>query len=301
MSKLSVIIPARNELFLDKTVDDMLVKATGDIEIIVVLDGYYPIAELMPAYDKRVTYIHFGIAKGMRTAINTGAEIATGKYIMKCDAHCMFAQGFDEVLKGDCDENWMVIPSRYSLDGDNWVILETGKARVDYHYLSFPDEKGKGIHGSVWNARARERKDNPNYDIDDEMSFQGSCWFMTRKHYWDFLGGMSEEGYGTFIQEPQEIGMKTWLGGGRIVTNKKTWYAHLHKGKRTHTNKGHEARGRGYFLNKKEAIKGNDYSADLWLNNKWEDRVHDIEWFVDKFWPVPGWPDNWRELVNERV
>ena len=59
-------------------------------------------------------------------------------------------------------------------------------------------------------------------DIVEEMCFQGSCWFMTRYHYWEFLGGMNSHGYGTFSQEPQEIGLKTWLGGGAIKVNKKT-------------------------------------------------------------------------------
>ena len=42
MSKLSVIVPARNELFLNKTVDDLFAKAHGDVEVIAVLDGYWP-------------------------------------------------------------------------------------------------------------------------------------------------------------------------------------------------------------------------------------------------------------------
>ena len=301
MNKLTVIIPARNEIFLNKTVNDLFEKAEGDLEVVVALDGYWPESELMPQSNSNLKYIHFGKARGMRAAINAAASIATGDYLMKCDAHCMFAEGFDEVLKADCDGDWVVIPSRYSLDGENWKILETGKSRVDYHYLSYPKHKGHGIHGTVWNQRARNRKDNPAYDIDDEMSFQGSCWFMPTAHFWSFLGGMDEDSYGSFIQEPQEIGMKTWLGGGRVVVNKKTWYAHLHKGKRPRENAGIRQQGRGYFLSKREAKAGNDFSADFWLNNRWDDRVYDFEWFLDKFWPVPQWPENWRELLPERL
>lgn len=284
MAKVSVLIPSRNEQFLPHTVDDLIAKAGGEVEIIAVLEGYWPDPPL-PDYDNLVL-IHNAKARGMRAAINAAASIATGEYLMKCDAHCMFAEGYDLALQADCDGDWLVIPSRYSLDAENWDILDTGKARVDYHYLSYPDSPGKGIHGSVWNERRRERFNKPEYDIDDEMSFQGSCWFMTKRHYWDFLGGMSEEGYGTFIQEPQEIGLKTWLGGGRVVVNKKTWYAHLHKGKKY---------GRGYFLSKRECKAGNDYSCDFWFNNRWEGRVHDFEWLIDKFSPVPTWPSDWKE------
>lgn len=315
MNKLSVIVPSRNEIFLNRTINDIFEKSVGEIEVIAVLDGYWPQFDaqngekiwLMPKENENLKYLHFGNAKGMRAAINAGVTLATGKYIMKCDGHCMFSEGFDDVLKSDCDDNWMVIPSRYSLDATNWRILETGKSRVDYHYLSFPKYKGDGIHGNVWNERARERINNSQYNIDDEMSFQGSCWFMHRKHFVDFIGSMNEEGYGTFIQEPQEIGMKTWLGGGRIVVNKNTWYAHLHKGKQVHYNNdaGEDKivaqQYRGYFLNKREAEQGNDYSARFWLTDQWNDRIRDISWLVDKFWPIPGWPENWKELINERT
>ena len=39
MAKVSVIIPSRNEHFLQKTIDDLLEKAEGDVEIVVVMDG----------------------------------------------------------------------------------------------------------------------------------------------------------------------------------------------------------------------------------------------------------------------
>jgi glycosyltransferase involved in cell wall biosynthesis len=295
MSKLSVIIPSRNEQFLPQTVDDIFAKAQGDIEVVVTLDGYWPV----PILEDRpnLTLVHHGTARGMRASINSAASVATGDFLMKCDAHCMFAEGFDEVLKADCDQDWIVIPSRYSLDAENWDILHTGKSRVDYHYLSFPyaypgyrDYDG-GLHGAVWNQRARERKDNPEYDIDEEMSFQGSCWFMSSFHFKETIGYMSEEGYETFIQEPQEIGLKTWLGGGKTMVNKKTWYAHLHKGRKY---------GRGYYMSKREVVRGGAYSNDFWMNNRWEDRKYDIDWLIEHFWPVPTWPEDWREVIAYR-
>lgn len=46
MPRVSVIIPARNERFLPQTVADLLAHGS-DIEIIAVLDGYWP-AEPQP-------------------------------------------------------------------------------------------------------------------------------------------------------------------------------------------------------------------------------------------------------------
>ncbi len=45
MTKVSIIIPSKNEKFLGKTIESIINNATGDYEIIVVLDGptSYPI------------------------------------------------------------------------------------------------------------------------------------------------------------------------------------------------------------------------------------------------------------------
>lgn len=277
MSKVSVIIPSRNERFLPNTIDDLLSKAAGEVEIFAMLDGYWPDPPLKE--DRRLIVLHRGQAQGMRAAINGAAQIASGEFLMKCDAHCMFAEGWDAALKADCDGDWVVIPRRCSLNAEEWTTLE--KTPVDYEYLCFPyAQEEPGIHGRIWTERAKERA---HLDFDEDMSFQGSCWFTTTEHFRERIGGLTEEGYGTFIGEPQEIGLKTWLGGGKQFRNKRTWYAHLHKGKQY---------GRGYFVGKHELKIGNAYSVDYWMNNRWPGRIHDIEWLVERFWPVPTWPED---------
>ena len=283
MAKTSVLIPSRNERFLSQTVDDVFAKATGDVEVVVHLDGYWPDPPLTDRPNLHI--IHRSKPVGMRPGINACAAVATGEYLMKCDAHCMFAEGFDEVLQADCDDDWVVVPRRYSLDAENWCRKPKGP--IDYHYLAYVEKEDGSVslHGRAWRQR---RKDRAEFLVDDEMSSQGSCWWMSRKH-WDRLGGLQVEGYGDFIQEFQEIGMKTWLGGGAVKVVKKTWYSHLHKGRKY---------GRGYFVGKGSWDRGLRYSSDLWLNNRWEGRVHDMEWLIDKFAPVPTWPDDWRERLG---
>jgi glycosyltransferase involved in cell wall biosynthesis len=293
---LSVLVPSRTERFLTQTVNDVLAKASGPIEVVVALDGYWPDPPLPDRKNLRI--VHLGRAQGMRACLNAAAAVARGEFVMKTDAHCLFAPGFDEVLKAECDDDWIVIPRRYSLDAENWKILETGKSPVDYHYLSSPQWSIKyrddySMHGLEFRERARERKDNPAYDVDETMSFQGSCYFMTRRHL-DRLGPLEEGGYGTFAQEPQERGNKTWLGGGRVMTNKKTWYAHLYKGKQY---------GRMYTQDKPEIAAGHEWSARYWMQNQWPDRIHDLAWLIDRFWPVPDWPadilENWEKYVPD--
>jgi glycosyltransferase involved in cell wall biosynthesis len=269
---ISVIIPSIDNRFLDKTILDILQKATGKIEIIVVVNGYELIEQIN---NPRVKYIV--TEKGMRTALNAGNAIAQGDYIMKCDEHCLFAPGFDEALT-ECEDNWVVIPRRKRLDPINWCLTDTDKLDVDYEFLSYPPNLG--IKGNIWNERTRERTD-PKYDIDDQMSFQGSCYFMSRKHR-DWLGPLDPTGYGQFAREAQEVGLKTWLGGGRVVVNKKTWYAHLHKG---------TTYGRGYRLSKGDKDRGDEYCNRYWFYNEWPERIHNLSWLVKKFAPVPHWPE----------
>jgi len=145
------------------------------------------------------------------------------------------------------------------------------------------------MHGVEWWDRGVQRADL-KYDIDDNMSFQGSCWFMKRKWFTDFLGGMSEDPiYAGWAQEPTEIGCKTWLGGGAVKVNKKVWYAHLHKGRRY---------PRDYRPDESGIIKGHNYSAWYWMTNQWKERIHDMAWLVEKFMPVPTWPEDRKGWVS---
>ncbi len=281
MPKVSVIIPSRNERFLPETVADVLSKARGDLELIVILDGYWPNPPL--ASDPRLHILHHGTAQGMRPSINAAVGIATGDYLMKLDAHCMLAEGFDETLKADCDQDWIVVPRRYPLDPERWILEERTdrKYPIDYHYLSYPferpDDPTCGLHGTAWQQRRDARSE---ILLDEEMSSQGSCWFMSKAH-WDRLGPMDVANYGTFQQEFQELGLKTWLGGGRVMVNKKTWYAHLWKGKRY---------GRGYSFSGARCDEGRTFTNDHWMHDRWRDRMHDLRWLIERFSPVPTWP-----------
>ena len=262
--KVSIVIPARNEPYLQKTILDLLKKASGDIEIIAVLDGYWPPSEKI-VDDKRVKYIHYAPARGMRNAINAGVAIANGEFILKCDAHVMFGEGFDEILQKDCNVDYVVVPRRYALLPETWEIEKNPKYPIDYMYLD------KELHGQNW----PEKNKNPEFEkvlIDDLMSSQGSCWFM-KKSYFEKLELMDEENYGMFSSEFQEIGLKCWLSGGRVVVNKKTWYAHWHK-----------TEGRGYSLDKEEFEKGNKFTENWRTFNKaWDKQTLPLGWLYKKF------------------
>lgn len=294
MPDLSVLIPNRNSPFLTPTIKDLLAKSEREIEVIINVDEKWP-QEIVD--DKRVIYIHRGAPIGMRQGINSCAAIARGKYIMKIDDHCLVGQGFDRILIENHQDNWVQIPRRYSLDAENWCINETRPHR-DYMSLCFP-LKGKehdwGMHGVEWWSRQKERDGKPEYDIDDTPSMQGSCYFMTKDWFDNHLHGLSEVGYGQFSQEAQEVGNKTWLLGGAVKINKKTYYAHLHKGK---------TYGKMYNISgfNDETVRSSNWSAKHWMNDEEPGMFKKFEWLINEKFPgMPGWEPNWKEIWAQQL
>lgn len=279
---ISIVIPSRNERYLQNTIEDLIRNAKGEIEIIAVLDGYWPNPQL-PDYPNLVI-IHRGKALGMRPAINAAVAISKGEYILKIDAHCAVSEGYDIELIKNCEENWVVIPRRKRLDPVAWLPKDVGKPDVDYEFLSFPSDPkdfgGPGLNGKIWTERAIARKD---IMIDDDMSFQGSCWFMQKSYFYE-LELMDDKNYGSFWNEAQEIGLKCWLSGGRVIVNKHVWYAHWHKGK---------IDGRGYSLDHNLLFQGSAYTKKWFEFGKaWHKQIHPLSWLIEKFNPVPTWPED---------
>lgn len=295
MSRVSIIIPCRYEEYevepgvsvLARTVRDIYEKASGDIEVIVVFDG--------APYQRLPDYRNLVVLKrkwsGTKPSINAAARIATGKYLMKVDAHCMFAEGFDEALQLPMHKNWIVTPRMYILNAEEWKWQDD--RFYDYFSLPCPFTYKRGFlfqAGGHWKDRTRERLSIP---IDENMKLHGSCFFIDRDFFMNSLGGFTaEDDSGTWNGEDIELTMKTWLGrwDGKLMVNKSTWYAHMHRGAQ---------RPREYGYSVREAYNSAKRTAAYWMGNKWDKRFHDIEWLIDKFWPLPGWPDNWKELYRE--
>jgi glycosyltransferase involved in cell wall biosynthesis len=271
MSAVSVVIPSRNESYLQNTILDLLKKAKGEVQVIVTLDGYWPL-EPEIVEDPRVIYIHYSNARGMRNAINSGVAIAKGEFILKTDAHCMFSQDYDEVLKAQCEQDWVCVPRRYALEPQKWQIEERkdNKYPVDYYYLN------SELHGVVWDEKNHDPKLREKM-IDETCSNQGSVWFM-RKDYFNWLELEDEEIYGKFFNEFQEVGFKCWLSGGKVMVNKGVWYAHWHK-----------TESRGWSLPSEEQTKA-QMAVEKWRTGKvWHKQRYELSWLIDRFKPVPTW------------
>lgn len=285
---LSIIIPSRTEKFLNNTILDVLKNATGEIEVLPVLDGYgdTPYEKID---DLRVKYLTLEAHRNQlqkRHGVNLAVSVAKGEHIMCCDAHCMFGLGFDEILARDCEENWMVVPRRYKLDAFTWTVQDD-QLPVDYEYWMWRYLMGsKGSHGFPelhdyrWDERHLARKD---ILIDDKLTMQASCWFMHKKYFQD-MGFMKTEGYTGWGQEAEELCLSIWTTGGRVIVNKNTWYAHLYKGVK---------HGRMYFMSKDQRDSSMKYSFNYWVNEHREEFAK----VINKFMPIPNWPENWLDYL----
>lgn len=215
METVSVIIPSRKETFLDQTIQDIQKKFKGSYEIIVVLDGGW--AEPLEG----VKYIYNKEPKGMRTAINQGVAKASGKYIMKLDAHCMVDGGIDEKLKAIHQETLVQTPRRKRYDPQKWELTDLDSPDIDYMMV-------RNFKGHKDNEKNRDPKLKKKL-IDDTDVFQGSCYFMT-KDFFNKLGLLDDVNFGKMGSEALEIALKCRHDGGRVIVNKNTWYAHAHIG-----------------------------------------------------------------------
>lgn len=244
-----MIIPSYKDPLLQKTVEDLLKKAEGEIEIIVVFDGYWPKPQLIfsDANNQKVIQLHLGKNRGMRGAINAGVRVARGEFIMRTDEHCIFDQGYDVKLTQTFEDNWIVYPKRFYLDPVRWKVMDK-KPNV-YNKLIIDPTRNK-FAGVNWESREIERADKM---IDESMAMQGSCWIMKRS-WWDkVIGELQTEGYGPLYGDSPEMVFKTWKAGGKLMVNKNTWHAHKHRDfPRTHN------------YGTKEAQPGWDYSVNLW-------------------------------------
>ena len=281
MSKVSIIIPACGEKLenLERTLRSIESNATGDYEVIIGFNGPYNIPQ---GINDKYIKIFFPRNVGIKTNINALAAMATGKYIYKSDAHCSFGKDFDEILQQDMQDDWIVTPRFYVLDGKTWQWQD--ERFYDYFYLSCPFTDPKGFRfkaGGHWPERTKERLlTHPN--MDETPQIHGSGWFMAKDRFFELGGFPIQDPYG-HAQEPLWLGLHNWLKGGKVMVNKRTWYAHLHQ----------NSKDRGYPEDRAHTEKTYNDVARYWVQ---EDGFRE---FIEYFMPMPTWPEDWRKRLEE--
>jgi hypothetical protein len=292
---LSILIPARNEMFLARTVQDILEHSEMNTEIIAVLDGCW--ADPPVQQHERVTLLRFPESIGQRAATNAAARIAKGKYVMKVDAHCAFDQGFDRKMLEVMEDDITMAPLMRNLHAFDWVCpnghrryqgpsgacTECGQPTVrDVVWIAKESPQStayrfdKTLHFQYW----QELKKRQVGDLVETMSLQGSCFLMTREKYWSL--NICDESWGSWGQQGVEVAVKTWLSGGRVLVNRKTWYAHMFR------TQGGDF-GFPYPISGSQVDRARKVSREILQANKYPQAIHPFEWLLDKFYPVPDW------------
>jgi len=295
---LSILIPARNEEFLGITIKNILENIEGNTEIIAVLDGYdTPIPDL--PVDPRVKVIKLDKSIGQRAATNLACRESHATYVMKTDAHVAFSKGFDRILMEDIQDNWTVMPLMRNLHGFDWVC-ENGHKRYqgpegpcteckkpthkEIRWIGKRNPQSwlfrfdRDMHFQYW----RDRQNEFTNSITETMTIPGSCFMCTRAKYNEL--NLCDETLGSWGQQGVEVSCKTWLSGGKMMVNKKCWYAHMFR-TQTGFSFPYEQSGAGQ-------ARARELTKDLFMKDKWDKAIHKFQWLIDKFSPITGWEKN---------
>jgi len=301
-------------MFLNQTINSVLDNAEADTEVIVVLDGQWPV-EPVPDHPK-VTLVYCSESIGQRAATNMAARLSRAKHVMKLDAHCSVGPGFDRIMLEDMQDDWTMVPRMFNLHAFDWVCRECGQRRYQgpsgpckkcggdterdilWHAKSNPDTTAMRFDSNLKFAYWRDYKKRQKGDLVETMSILGACWLLTRDRYFEL--DICDEGHGGWGQQGTEVACKTWLSGGRLICNKKTWFAHMFR------TQGGDF-GFPYPISGKQTQAARRYSWDLWnLENpsempKWDKAIHPLQWLIDKFAPVPEWEDARGPAEEEQI
>jgi len=315
--EISILIPSRSEMFLVNTIEDILKNIEADTEVIAVLDGAWadpPIKD-----DPRVNLIYVPEAIGQRAATNLACKLSRAKYVAKLDAHCSFDKGFDrKMLEGfkETGDNVTMVPIMRNLWAFDWKCYHCGWKKYQGPTPLKCDQCGKtdkirrkmmwvGKHNPQSTSYCfdsephfqyfEDWKHRPEYEearktgFTETMSLQGSCFMCTREKYWEL--GLCDEAFGSWGNQGIEVAIKTWLSGGRVLCNHRTWYGHMFR------TQGGDF-GFPYKQSGNEVARTKQRVKDMFWNNKWDKAIHPLAWLVNKFSPVKGWDEKSLKELN---
>lgn len=313
MYDLSILIPARSEMFVSNTVADILKNKRGKTEVIVGLDGAWAEPGITDHPDVKIVYV--SESRGQRGMTNILAKLSKAKYIAKSDAHCTFDEGFDvklmDALKDHDD--WTVVPIMRNLWAFDWKCYDCGLRTYQGptpKVCSQCGKSGKIRRKLVWIGK--ESPQSRSYCFDPEphfqyfkdfskrpegkgeitptMSLQGSFFMLSREKYWEL--NICDEQFGSWGSQGIEVACKTWLTGGQVMCVQTTWYAHMFR-----TQGGDFSFP--YQQHQSKVMEAKKKARDTFFEGRIQNQIHPLSWLVDKFWPVYGWSDEDLKKLKE--
>ena len=314
---LSILIPSRNEMFLARTVQDIFEHAEGKTQVIVGLDGQWANPPLQD--NPNLTIVYYPESIGQRSLTNQLCRLSSAKYVMKVDAHCSFDQGFDvkmiEMFEKEGDDitavpimknmhvfDWVCSEGHRRYQGPSGPCQESGCGKPttrDIVWIAKQSPQSKSYcfdsephfrYFGDWCKRGPYKKDLAEKGYTETMSLQGSCFMSTRKKYWEL--GLCSEDFPSWGSQGIQVACLTWLSGGRVLVNHKTFYGHLFR------TAGGDF-GFPYAQSGKNVDKAKKYAKELFYGNKFPRQILPSSWLLDKFWPVLGWDDIARAEITK--
>ena len=212
---LSIIVPGNKEMFMSRTIEDIVKNKRANTEVIAVLDGgVWAKPPINQHPDVQVIYIPDTI--GQRAATNVGVRLSKAKYIMKMDAHCSIGEGYDlkmlDAFKKTGD-NVVMVGIMRNLHAFDWKCYHCGFKKYQGPTPAACEQCGKGDkmrRKMVWKPRRKtysqsycfdaephfqyfqKYKQRPEYiegkekdRLTETMSLQGSCFMSTSEKYWE--------------------------------------------------------------------------------------------------------------------
>jgi hypothetical protein len=311
--KLSILIPARNEEWLARTVKDICENKNDFTEVLVGIDGEHTGEEVAPHKD--VTIVRVATSIGQRAMTNKLCRMSTAKYVMKTDAHTAWDKDFDAKLIADMQDDWTVVPVMRNLHVFDYVCPQ-GHRRYQSPSGDCTTCGAPTTKDVVWLAKTNPQSTSYRFDttmhfqyfndykrsnryrrqlktgLTETMSLQGSCFMLTRDKYWEL--NICDEQFGSWGAQAVEVACKTWLSGGKCMVNHKTWYGHLFR------TQGGDF-GFPYEQDNRQVENARKLSRTLFLDNTWEKQKLPLSWLVDRFAPVPDWHDGKDNGMLEKI
>lgn len=285
---LSILVPARNEEFLQRTIDDVFQHATGDTEVLVALDHWPNAPALKPHPRLQV----ITTALGQRGATNALAKLSTAKYLMKLDAHVSMSAGFDVKMLEDMEDDLTLIPALANLHAYDWVCPQGHR-----HFQGKYDKCGQCGSAEltkeiIWRPLPKPIRSNFYFDtnflfqymptdpmelLHPTMTIQGSCFMTTRDKYHEL--NLCDEAFGSWGTQGIEVACKTWLSGGRVLASRKVFLGHQFR----------TTEGFPYHNPDEKIFAAQAYGRDLFFNNKWPPQKRSFQSLVEQF----NFPGDW--------
>jgi len=258
---ISIIIPARQEPYLDRTIASLYDNAVGEIEVIVVLEG-----ERIDV-DPRAHIIYHPNPLGRRIGMNEAARQAKGEYLFHIDAHCSMSPGWDQKLKESCVGKDVAVSIIAAMDENTWEI----KPRHYYTFVSID----RNMKEHWW---GKYKQLSYCKTVEETMALTGCAWLI-RKDFYEELGGC-DESLGQLCHLGPEWALKVWCNDGRLLLRTDVFCGHVF--------------GSPKIQNYSPQHIG-DYDFAKRMREQYGSK---IDWLREKFDP-PGWEDD--VVITEEV